>query len=62
MQIALILEYQKSVNLHMLNLLHRWSRATRSFREMYDEATGSTRPWLRGGLAFAYRPISGTPV
>jgi hypothetical protein len=30
MQIALILEYQKSVNLHTLNRLHAWLCATRS--------------------------------
>jgi hypothetical protein len=32
MQIALILEYQKSVNLHTLTRLHKWLHATRSRR------------------------------
>jgi hypothetical protein len=47
MRIALMLEYQKSVNSHTLYRLHTWYRATRSFGKIFNVNTGSTLLWLR---------------
>ncbi len=62
MQTALILEYQKSVGLHTPSHLHTWSRATGSFDQLFDEATGSALRWSLHGWAYIGRLISGTPV
>jgi hypothetical protein len=44
MQIALILGYQKSVNLHTLNRLDTWRRATGVEHKIFAETTGSALP------------------
>jgi hypothetical protein len=52
MQIALMLEYQKSVDLQTLSRLHKPSHATLSYGKCCDEATSSALPWLRHGWVF----------
>jgi hypothetical protein len=47
MRIALILEYQKSVNSHTLYRLHTRWRATRSFGTICNVNMGSALLWLR---------------
>jgi hypothetical protein len=62
MQTALILGYQKSVDLRTPSRLHKSECATGNLDEIFDEATGRTPQTPRHGLACIGRPISGTPV
>jgi hypothetical protein len=52
MQTALILEYQKSVDLHTLSRLRLPWRATRSFVIDVTATTGSALPWSLHGWVF----------